>query len=610
MCGIAGIYFFGEYNSPNESLRGMASVLAHRGPDEEGFYVDGRIALAHRRLKIIDLTPAASQPMTDEQSRYQVLLNGEIYNFKQLRRNLESKYDFFSNSDTEVVLRLFQEQKEETWALLNGMFAVAVYDSHTQELFLARDHAGIKPLFYHQSAEKLIFGSELKALLASGMVALELDLESIGLYLQTGYFPGSRTPYRAIRKLKQGECARITSKGLSTRTYWSLRSFLPGESSSITGPAAAKKLTELLEESVQQQMISDVPLGAFLSGGIDSGLIVALMSKVSTSPVRTFTVGFSRMGYYDERPHAEKISTLFRTEHHEFVVDNRVEEIVSRLSTIFDEPFADSSAIPTLCLAELARRHVTVALSGTGGDEIFGGYRKYMAAGWSSLYISLPQGVRRAIKKTIGLLPASRKSLWRERALLLQRFSTLSPELSSLLQLNSIFTSGEVSRLLGQSAELEFPAIPNTVAENMMLFDYEYYLPDDLLVKEDRCTMAFGLEARVPYLDRCLVEFMTSLPVKYKVSRASTKRLFKKVASQFLPDWVIRRPKHGFGSPVAEWLRTDLRPMAEELLFGSRTYLKDAMIRLRFDEHQKGADLSRQLWALLMLEMWYQHTKA
>jgi Asparagine synthase (glutamine-hydrolyzing) len=389
-----------------------------------------------------------------------------------------------------------------------------------------------------------------------------------------------------------------------------IRKFWDCEAPKIAGPknltAPKMELDEILQEAIKHQMISDVPLGAFLSGGIDSSFIVAAMSRASEEPVKTFTIGFTKMGYYDERSHAARVASLFHTEHHEFVVDQGVPEILPRLVSIFDEPFADSSAIPTLCLAELARKYVTVALSGTGGDEIFGGYRKYMAARWVALYSSLPSSLRATFQKTSSLLPASRLSLWKERALLFQRFTGLNSEKPLYIQLNEIFSPTEVADMLGSpAAEIEFRLSGKTVVEEMMAFDYANYLPEDLLVKEDRCTMAFGLEARVPLLDRTVVEFMNARPVKDKVLRTGSKILFKKVAAKYLPADIIKRPKHGFGSPVAEWLRGDLRELAEGLLLSSRSFLSREAAKPLFAAHIGGADHSKKLWALLMLELWY-----
>ena len=610
MCGIAGIFFFKPCLFPRERAEHIANALKHRGPDEQGIFLDSNVLLAHRRLKIIDLSRAAAQPMTDEGQRYRIMFNGEIYNFRELRRDLEQRHRFFSNSDTEVMLRLFQEQREKSWDSLRGMFAVALYDSLTSELFLVRDPVGIKPIYCYQDENVFIFASELKALRASGLAELEIDRDSIAMYLQWGYFPKRATPYKRVTKLLPGERARIDHSGVTYDRYWNLRSL----TGSIVAPASpADTLDSLLQRSVEGHMISDVPLGAFLSGGIDSSLLVALMSRKAEMPVKTFTIGFSRMGYYDERPAAAAIAQEFRTEHHEFVVDKGVAELVPQLAGIFDEPFADSSAVPTLCLAQLARQHVTVALSGTGGDEVFGGYRKYMASYWMQWYAALPATIRSGIKKTTSLLPASRQSLWRERALLLQRFTSLPPEERPEVQMNQIFSSADVQKMVGHpfpATVLPFLPVAGTAAENLMLFDCEIYLPDDLLVKEDRCTMRFGLEARVPFLDRDLIEFMASLPIQHKVTGTATKRLFKKVAARYLPDRVLRRPKHGFGSPVAEWLRGDLEPIARESLLHANAYIAGNEVRHKLEEHIAGkADHSRQLWALLMLELWYQNVR-
>jgi asparagine synthase (glutamine-hydrolysing) len=602
MCGIAGIFFFQPQQVPETPLRKMLEALSHRGPDDEGFLFGKQAALGHRRLSIIDLSKAASQPMCDESRRFGVMLNGEIYNFRELRKQLAPSVSFFSQSDTEVILRLFQQHQTNTWPLLNGMFAIAILDEAKQELFLARDHAGIKPLYYYQDDEKFLFASEPGALLASQFVSADLDQDALSLYLQLGYFPAPFTPYAQIRKLNAGSCMRVSSNGVEIDSYLKI----PTE---IHVPELPEKELELLLlNSVEQQMISDVPLGAFLSGGIDSSLIVALMSRIAGKRIQTFTAGFSGMGYYDERPDAEKIAKLFNTEHHDFVVSESLEELVPQLVSVFGEPFADSSAIPTYGLARLTSKHLKVALSGTGGDEIFGGYRKYMAAHWASAYTSLPGAVRQTIRKTVGLLPASRRSLWEERALLLQRFSDLSPRIPPNLQLNAVFSLDEIKKLTGREAvpvETLFSPSNGTIADNMMRFDYDFYLPEDLLVKEDRCTMAFGLESRVPYLHRDLIEFMNRLPIKYKVSRTSTKRLFRKVAAKYLPSWVLNKPKHGFGSPAAEWIRGELKQLAERAVLKSQYFGENELLREKWQEHQEGKrDHSKALWAVVMLELW------
>ncbi|HSE43406.1 MAG TPA: asparagine synthase (glutamine-hydrolyzing) [Acidobacteriota bacterium] len=608
MCGIAGIYFFDGTSVPEPPLRRMASSLAHRGPDEEGIFHVDSVGLVSRRLRIIDLSPKASQPMKDESARYHIVYNGEIYNFRELRKDLEKRDQFFSNSDTEVILRLFMERREETWRELNGMFAIALYDSKTRELFLGRDHIGIKPLYYFVNDRVCVFGSELKSLFSSDLVENEIDNTSIAKYLRFGYFPGTSTPYKKIHKLLPGQYCKISPARIEIHNYWQLQQYKDNPRRG-SAESVEDELDCLLQSAVEAQMISDVPIGAFLSGGIDSSLIVALMKRFSKKPIRTFTVGFSRMGYYDEREASRKVAQHLNTEHHEYSVDAGVEDILPRLIQTFDEPFADSSAVPTLCLAELARKDVTVALSGTGGDEIFGGYRKYMAAHWSGVFESLPSAVRSGVKKTASLLPASRQTLWKERALLLRRFTELSGGEPAELQFNSIFSTEDIKEMMNvdTAALLMKTEKTKSPAEDLMLFDLQYYLPEDLLVKEDRCTMAFGLEARVPYLDRDLIEFMLPLPLKYKVSGTATKKLFRKVAARYLPSWILKRPKHGFGSPVAEWLRTSLRSMTQDVLFSSDAFIQAPVIKKKLTEHLEGkADHSRALWALLMLELWHR----
>ena len=314
------------------------------------------------------------------------------------------------------------------------------------------------------------------------------------------------------------------------------------------------------------------------------------------------------MGYYDERPAAEKVAKLFNTEHHDFAVSESLEDLAQRLPKIFGEPFADSSAIPTLGLAQLTRKHVTVALSGTGADEIFGGYRKYMAAHWMAAYDRVPAGIKKALRASVGMLPRSRQTLWQERALLLQRFVDLEKDGSSGLQLNTIFTPEEVHKLTGRnpvSPATLFQPSDETVVENMMRFDYNVYLPEDLLVKEDRSTMAFGLEARVPYLDREVIEYMHRLPLRWKVSRITTKRLFRKIAGKYLPEFVLKRPKHGFGSPVSEWLQKDLHAMMETVIRRDDFFQDRTLLIQKWEEHRNGQrDHSRALWAILMLGLW------
>jgi asparagine synthase (glutamine-hydrolysing) len=601
MCGIAGIFLFHSQSNPNEALKHMVSAISHRGPDGEGFFFGNQAAIGHRRLSIIDLSAAASQPMKDESGRFVVAFNGEIYNFRELKKTLHTS--FFSNSDTEVILRLFTNHREKTWGMLNGMFAIAILDNQTNELFLARDHAGIKPLYYYQDKDKFLFASELRSILASNLVTTSLNPAAISLYLQLGYFPVPFTPYNEVFKLEPGSALHISADRILANRFWEPQS---GINDSSSDPE--KELEALLLRSVEQQMISDVPVGAFLSGGIDSSLIVALMQRITGARVQTFTAGFSKMGYYDERSHAQRAAKLFDTEHHEFIVKDSIQELVPQLPKIFGEPFADSSAVPTYCLAKMTSQKVKVALSGTGGDEIFGGYRKYMAAHWAAAYTALPENVRSTIRKTVRLVPGSRQSLWQERALLLQRFSDLSPKIPPNLQLNAIFSFDEAHELIGDqaiSAQSIFEPANATIAENMMLFDFKFYLPEDLLVKEDRCTMAFGLEARVPYLDRELIEFMQRLPITQKVSRTATKKIFRKVAAKYLPSWILRRPKHGFGSPAAEWLRKELREIAQPVVLNSKFFPESSILRKKWEEHQSGArDHSKALWAILMLELW------
>jgi asparagine synthase (glutamine-hydrolysing) len=624
MCGILGkVYHAPDRPVERETLTTMAATLVHRGPDDAGFYVDGNVGLAMRRLSIIDVA-TGRQPICNEDRTVWTVYNGEIYNFQELQRELQRRgHRFYTGTDTEVIVHLYEDHGLDFVQHLNGMFAVALWDERRRRLVLARDRLGIKPLFYAQLADRFLFGSEIKAILADGL-GPSLDLQALSQYLSLLYVPAPRTIHREIRKLEAGHVLVLRNGQITTHQYWHLERIPPAVD--LRGPADVdRQLLELLTEAVRCHLISDVPLGVFLSGGLDSSTVVALMRRAHNGPIKTFSVGFDDPSY-DERPHARLVARRFDTEHAELTVTPDVADVVPKLVHHFDEPFADSSAIPTYYLCQLTRRHVTVALGGDGGDEVFAGYVTYQADRLARLYERLPRVVTRR------LLPALARSLPVSEGKVSLDFKARRFVENGLLEpgrrhyaWKAFFDDALKRAVLSEDAltdlggELDtYPVFQRYYDEvrhrdplNRFLYaDTKVYLPDDILVKVDRMSMAHSLEVRVPFLDFRVVEFMFGLAGALKMPALELKRLLKHVMRDILPAPILRKPKAGFHAPLPRWLKHELRPLVAEHLSPERVRA-DGLFRPRavstlVSEHLSGrANYSRNIWALLCFSLWH-----
>jgi len=640
MCGIAGFIDPGTSDS-EATCRAMARALVHRGPDDCGYYIqrDVGLGLAHRRLSIVDLSPAGHQPMTSVGGRYEVVFNGEIYNHLEIRRELRTRGDraWRGHSDTETLLAAV-----ETWGLQAalqrsvGMFALALWDRERRRLTLARDRVGEKPLYYGRSGQAFLFGSELKALQAHPAFQPEIDRDCLALYLRYCYVPEPYSIFHGIRRLPPGTTLEVDARGHCDQpvSYWSAAAITDrAHRQKFTGGdnEAVDALDRLLSEAVGLQMIADVPLGAFLSGGIDSSLIVALMQRQSSRTVRTFTIGFTEPAY-DESQYARAVARHLGTEHTELLVTpSEAMEVIPRLSSIYDEPFGDSSQIPTFLVSQMARQHVTVALSGDAGDELFGGYNRYAWAKrlWGAM--SLQRPVRKLTARSIrALSPDTWARLFRyAKAFVPPRWQAaqMGDKLHKFAELIDC-SRAELYRTLVSHwpapAQVVTGAVePRTLLtdlmadsgdrafeECMMYWDLMTYLPGDILVKVDRAAMAVSLETRVPMLDHRVIEFAWSLPLKMRVRAGEGKWLLKSLLGRYVPPALTNRPKTGFGIPIDTWLRGPLRGWAEELLDESRLrgegFFNPAPIREKWREHVDGGrNWAYWLWDILMFQAWW-----
>jgi asparagine synthase (glutamine-hydrolysing) len=624
MCGISGkLYFDPARSVKREVLERMNAVLAHRGPDDAGIYCDGPIGLAHRRLSIIDLSPAGHQPMSNEDGTIWIVFNGEIYNFQSLRPDLLHRgHRFRSNTDTEVILHLYEDHGTDCLRFLRGMFAFALWDGPRRQLFLARDRLGKKPLSYQQDAQGLRFASEVKAILQDSEVAARPDPVGISHYLTYGYVPGSGSAFLGVRKLPAGHYLTWRDGRTEVVRYWRLRR---DQKQERPEEEWCQEILARLEEAVRLRMISDVPLGAFLSGGIDSSAVVALMSRAGAGPVKTFSIGFEEPEY-DELKYARLVAERFGTEHHELVVRPDAAAILPKLAWHYDEPFADSSAVPTYYVAQMTRQYVTVALNGDAGDESFGGYDRYVANLLAASFDRWPGAglLRHAIRCGLHLLPQSgtRTSLlYRGRRFL--DGLTETPERryarwfchfhgdrkAELCTPEFLAAGGEdaLEILLAAYRQSDAPDFGDAT----LGVDAGLYLPDDLLVKVDIASMAHSLEARSPFLDHEFMEFAATIPFKLKVRGRVKKYILKRALAGLLPERILHRPKMGFGVPIDHWLRHELRDLAHETLLGTtamtRGYFRQETVRRMLDEHTRGkAGWHYLLWNLLMLELWHR----
>ena len=644
MCGIAG--FLDRSGSKSEErllevARRMSTSLTHRGPDDDGHWADpaSGIALGFRRLSIIDVSPTGHQPMQSASGRFVVIFNGEIYNYPELRAELVRNHQvkLRGTSDTEVMLSAF-----DAWGIdaslrrLNGMFAVAVWDRSEQALYLCRDRIGEKPLYYGWMNNVFLFGSELKALAAHPDFRSEIDHTAIAGYLRYGYVPTPRSIYQGVSKLPPATFIKVKkeTREISPQSYWSMREVAQrGIQQPFRGSLedAVESLTTRLTKTVKSRMQSDVPLGAFLSGGIDSSTVVGMMQSVSSRPAHTFSIGFQEDSH-NEAEDAERVAKHLRTEHTDFYVSSaQALDVIPRMPELFDEPFSDSSQIPTFLISQMAKRHVTVALTGDGGDEIFGGYNRYLWHGrvWNLLK-RMPGFATSGLARSITMLsPAAWDRTFRlgspfMPASALQRLGgeklhklanivrarserELYRQISSVSAFPSQLLSAEYKHLSSDTVPDSFGA--TDFIEEMMYLDTITYLPDDILVKVDRASMGASLETRAPFLDHEIIEFAWTLPLSMKVRNGKGKYVVREVLRKFVPPALTDRPKAGFGVPLGSWLRQELRDWAEDALDANRMRARGLLdpeaVNKKWKEHLSGRrDWGYLLWSVLMLQSW------
>ncbi len=623
MCGIAGLAFRdGARPSSRAYLQTMCDVMRHRGPNDEGFWTGPGAGLGMRRLSIIDLA-GGHQPISNEDNTIHVILNGEIYNFQELRPQLEAKgHTFRTNSDTEAIVHLYEEYGERCVESLRGMFALAVWDEKRKRLLLARDRLGKKPLHYAVLGDRLLFASEMKSILVHRDMPREVDPIALDQFMTFEYVPGERTLFKAIRKLLPGHRLIWEQGKLRTEPYWEFPSKVDP---TRTMAEWAEELRETLRESVKLRLIADVPLGVLLSGGIDSAALVALMRQVTSGPIKTFSIGFEDQTY-NELDYARLIAQRFETQHEEFTVKADAVELTESLVDHFDEPFADVSAIPTFLVCRMAQQRVTVALGGDGGDELFGGYDAYLAQAMSQKYARLPRFLRQGMIEPISraLHPTPQKKGLVNKV---KRFTEgmQHPEAIGharwMVFLNArdkqrLYTPAFREQLGGRSG---YEPVLEAAAKyahldplgRAMAVDVATYLPDDILVKVDRMSMATSLEVRAPLLDQRVAELAARIPSSMKIRGKETKAVFREAMRPLLPAETLSKPKQGFSIPVKNWLRQELRPMMIECLKPSRLaksgFVQPAEAGRWMREHLEGRENhAHRLWCLMMLEMWHE----
>lgn len=618
MCGIAGIASVNS-QSDRQWLASGREAMTHRGPDDAGEWWsdDGRVGLAHRRLAIIDLTPAGHQPMQDSGAGLCIVFNGEIYNFRDVRDQLRARgHRFTSASDTEVILAAYREWGTDCLQQFNGMFAFALYDARRQTLFLARDRAGEKPLFYHQRNGELRFASELKALLADPLLPRQIDPEALDCYLSLGYVPGDRCIFRTYNKLPPAHAMvfDLVSAKTTVWRYWQVPE-LADTSQSVDEIALLDELEVILEGAVRQQMLADVPVGVLLSGGVDSSLVTAMAVRHS-SKVRTFSIGFTGHGELDETPHARLIAGHFGTAHTELVAEPATPELIQALARQFDEPVADSSMLPTWLVSHLVRQHCTVALGGDGGDELFAGYAHYsQMLRRRTMFSTVPGWIRhRVAQGAETFLPVGIKgrSFIQDLDVDLQKSLPLNSRLFDRTTRRKLMRGYDSYNLVGESVKNGLIPLQSDLLQRATRFDFQNFLAEDILVKVDRASMLNSLEVRAPLLDYRLIEFaFGKVPSHLKATADDKKILLKRLSARLLPPEFDRRRKQGFSVPMASWLKAGpFRALFWDTLLSPDCMFDSETVKALLEGQDRGRSNGERLFALVQFELWRRHYNA
>lgn len=621
MCGIAGFTRFHTPTGDTTTLINMGNAIAHRGPDAHGEYLDDNIGLSHRRLSILDLSEAGNQPMHSHDKQVVIAFNGEIYNFQTLRESLKAQgYPFSTTTDTEVILALYHYEGKDFIHKLNGMFALALWDKNTETLILARDRIGKKPLYYFQDDTRFIFGSEIKAIFAAPDIPRNIRTDAVYDFFAYQYIPDPKTIFQDIQKLEPGHYLVINKGGINKHQYWQV-SF--AETSTDNEETIKKQLLDLTEQCTKTRMVSDVPLGAFLSGGVDSSGLVALMAKNSERPVTTCSIGFDDEEL-NETEFAQVVANQYKTDHHEFTVHQNVNDTLEHIVSFFDEPFADPSLVPTYFVSELAKQQVTVAMAGDGGDEVFAGYEKYTTDHIENqLRDKFPSWLRNNIFPVLANLAGYINATPFRRAKTLLTSLSVEPAMGFYMS-NSMITDHLWDSIASDStkqalngyhpSKITLDAYNNADGPDhlakILHTDMQTYLPGGILVKVDRMSMANSLEVRAPILDYKLMEYAATIPSSMKFKNGEKKYILKEIFKPFLPSDILYRKKMGFSVPLAQWLRTELKDTAEERLLnrskGLNNYFKPEAIKQLWQQHQSGNyDHSTPLWSMLMFQMWW-----
>jgi len=614
MCGISGIYnFLSSAPVEQHDVRAMMDSIAHRGPDDAGSFVEGGIGLGHRRLSILDLSKSGHQPMHSDSGRFVFIFNGEIYNFLELRQGFASgAYPFKTATDTEVVLALFEKYGSDSLRKLNGMFALAVWDTQKRELFLARDRLGIKPLYYSETADGFVFASEIKALFASGKIQPEVESRQIDTYMTFGYVPGESTLFKGIKKLPPGFSMTVNVTGIQTSQYWDV-DFSPNMHRSMQ--ETKHELYELIEDAMRIHMRSDVPVGVFLSGGLDSSVTVAMLARAGHKQLNTFSVAYEQGGFFDETPYAKLVAETFGTRHHELYLSPKdFVGFIPDYVWYMDEPVTEAAAISLYFVSKMLRQHVTVALSGEGADELFAGYDIYRYMQLLEQYRKAPALIRKTLGFFLGGLRNEKINKYLRLADLPLSQRYLGVSLHEIWYKKLLYNEAFKESLNGQTGiEPLVEFYKNTdgfdILSKMLYVDLKTWLVDDLLIKADKMTMANSVELRVPFLDYRVVEYAASIPSSMKRKGGDVKWILKQTVKDILPEQIIRRKKVGFPTPLAMMFQTDLKDYMHDILLGSssynRNFFKPEAVKQLIDEHVgKKKDHHKTLWQLIVLEEW------